>query len=105
MTKAIRVTQATHDALMLLASPGEIPGDVVARLAGDALRGMTDQGSAVVGTDVSDRRHTERTSTVYAAARALVRRLDTVTTDEFARGAERVEREALRSALVRITVI
>lgn len=38
-------------------------------------------------------------SEMIAAARALLERLDTITTEEFARGGEREERERLRAAL------
>ena len=82
------VSQATREKVMSLARPGEGFGDVVARLADDA----------VVG-------NTARAADVYDAATRLVRRLDTVTTDEFAQGAERAERESLRSALVEITAV
>jgi len=37
---------------------------------------------------------------IAVAAQALLRRLDTITTQEFSAGGEQIEREALRAALL-----
>lgn len=41
-----------------------------------------------------------KTVKVIRAAEALLKKIDTITTDEFARGGERREREVLRHALL-----
>lgn len=44
----------------------------------------------------------EATAEALLAAVALLERIDAITTEEFARGAERKERERLRAALVKL---
>lgn len=44
----------------------------------------------------------EQVNRIIRAARALLARIDNITTDDFMRGGERLEREALRSALAAI---
>ena len=100
----VTVTQAAHEKVMSLARPNEKFSDVVARLADDVPGGTMGLVAGTAGGSPQGWDH-EQVNAVYDAARALVRRLDTVTTGEFAQGAEREEREALRRALVRITAV
>lgn len=44
-------------------------------------------------------------ASVISAARGLLRKIDNMTTVEFERGAEREEREALRSALIALDAL
>jgi len=59
------------------------------------------QGGTTAGRIYAERiRHTLNiASELEAAARALLDKIDSITTEDFARGAERAEREALRALL------
>lgn len=54
-------------------------------------------------TDASE--YAVSTSPLAELAKALLLKLDTITTDEFARGGEREERRALHAELVRLGLL
>ena len=88
MVESDLVSQSTREKIMSLSRPGESLDEVIARLA-----------------DTASCRYETRVVAVYEAAIKLIRRLDTITTAQFAFGGERTQREALRSALVQITEV
>jgi hypothetical protein len=65
-----------------------------------AFHGNTDQARRRAIEELA--RRAEAAGDLLSASRALLERLDNITTDAFSKGGEKLEREALRSAIKRL---